>query len=521
MRKTLGLMLAVLVLMGFAPAQGELTVAIRNIDYDTFDPNVSSFTQAAYVFRNIFDRLIYIDENSDLVPWLATSWEANEDATVWTLTLREGVTFHDGTPFNAEAVVYNFERMVDPATQSRQAGPLLGPYDRTEIIDGNMVEVHFTEPYALFSFALSSPFMGLVSPAAVEEAGDRFNQVLIGSGPFKFVSENPHVEVVLEQNPDYNWGPEGLHEGPAYLDRLVFKFILEDETRLATLLSGETDIIDEIPPAQVDRILQDPTFEVFGAPKVGIARSVFFNTQKPPVDDIRVRRAILHAIDRESINIAIFKGVYPLASVVLTPGTRFYDATLEELYPYDPEGAIALLEEAGWTEMNRDGFRVKDGEMLRIDHTTFPGFVAEAPAEIIQAQLRDVGIDMSITVVQGAAYLDGIISPDSIYHSSLIGTYSPDPGLILNRTFNSAGMGTTNWAHYANPELDALLQEGLQTTDQAARTEIYAAAQKIIMENAVVAPIYANVSVFGAQSGVSGFKFDPYAQPEFFDVRFE
>jgi peptide/nickel transport system substrate-binding protein len=171
--------------------------------------------------------------------------------------------------------------------------------------------------------------------------------------------------------------------------------------------------------------------------------------------------------------------------------------------------------------VNRDGYRVKDGEVLSIAHTTFPGFVAEAPAEIIQAQLRDVGIEMSITVVQGAAYLDGIISPDSIYHSSLIGSYSPDPGLLLNGIFNSAGIGTTNYAHYADPELDALLQEGLQTTDQAARAEIYAAVQKIIMENALVAPIYANVSVFGAQTNVVGFKFDPYAQPEFFDVQVE
>jgi peptide/nickel transport system substrate-binding protein len=517
----LGFILAALLLIGFAPAQGDLTVAIRNIDYDTFDPNVSSFTQAAYVFRNIFDRLIYIDENSNLVPWLATSWEANEDATVWTLSLREGVTFHDGTPFNAEALAFNFERMVAPETQSRTAGPLLGPYERTEIIDEFTVRVHFSDPYALFTFAISSPFMGLVSPTAVAEAGDRFNQVLIGSGPFMFVSENPQVEVVLAQNPDYNWGPTGLHEGPAYLDQLIFKFILEDETRLATLLSGEIDIIDEIPPSQVDRILADPAFEVYGAPKVGVARSVFFNTDKPPVDDVRVRQAILHAIDREAINIAIFKGVYPLASVVLTPGTRFYDETLEDLYPYDPEGAIALLEEAGWTEVNRDGYRVKDGEVLSIAHTTFPGFVAEAPAEIIQAQLRDVGIEMSITVVQGAAYLDGIISPDSIYHSSLIGSYSPDPGLLLNGIFNSAGIGSTNYAHYADAELDALLQEGLQTTDQAARADIYAAAQRIIMENAVVAPIYANVSVFGAQASVVGFKFDPYAQPEFFDVQVE
>ncbi|MBV7334504.1 hypothetical protein KFU94_40950 [Chloroflexi bacterium TSY] len=222
-----------------ATGGGELVIGIRNVDYDTFDPNVSAFTQAAYVFRNIFDRLIYLDGDANYVSGLATSWEPSEDITWWTLTLRDDVTFHDGTAFNAEAVKFNFDRMVDPATGSKNAGPLLGPYNRTEVVDDFTVTVYFDEPYALFPFALASPFMGMVSPTAVDEYGDAFNEHLIGSGPFKFVSEIPGTEVVLERNPDYNWGPAIFHEGPAHLDRVVFGVVHFRRTIRFTFLQRE------------------------------------------------------------------------------------------------------------------------------------------------------------------------------------------------------------------------------------------------------------------------------------------
>lgn len=499
-------------------AGGELVIAIRNIDYDTFDPHVSSFTQAAYVFRNIFDMLVYLDTEGNYVPGLATSWEATDDARVWTLTLREGVTFHDRTPFNGQVVQFNFDRMVNPATGSKQAGPLLGTYERTEVIDEHTVKVYFKESYALFPFALTQAFTGMVSPAAVERYGDKFNEHLIGSGPFKFVSEIPHNEVILERNLDYKWAPAFLHQGPAYLDKLVFRFILEDETRLAALETGEAHIIDEIPPAQVTRLQQDPNYQVFGAPKVGIARGIHFNTELPPTDDVLVRKAILYAIDREAINEAVFKGVYPLAYQVLTRGTRFYDKSLENMYPYDPQKAIKLLEEAGWTAINAEGYRMKDGTVLSLFHATFPGFVAEAPAEIIQAQLKKVGIKFDINVMTGTAMMDGIAARNSTFNSALIGSYSPDPGLLLRRFYHSSGLGTTNYAHYTNRELDQLLESGLATTDEKKRAEIYTKVTRIIMEEALVAPIYANVSVFGARSQVQGFRFDPYAHPVLFDV---
>ncbi len=270
--------------------------------------------------------------------------------------------------------------MKDPATESKQAGPLLGSYTGAEVIDDTTLKVTFETPYALFPFALSSPFMGIVSQQAVEEHGDNFSEALVGSGPFKFVSEIPGNEVVLERNDDYNWGPAIFHTGPAYLEGVVFRFILEEEARLSALETGEILIIDEVPPASVDRVQENPATAVLGAPKVGLARGIHFNTTYPPTDDIRMRQAIMHAIDRDEIDQIVFKGVYPVAHQLLTRGVKFYDDSVENMFPYDPDRAIALLEEMGYTEINADGYRTKDGEVLSIFHATFPGYVAELPA---------------------------------------------------------------------------------------------------------------------------------------------
>lgn len=498
--------------------EGTLTIGIRNVDYDTFDPHVSAFTQSAYVFRNIFDRLVYLDENANYVSGLATSWESSDDATEWTITLRDDVTFHDGSALTAGVIKFNFDRMKDPATESKQSGPLLGPYSGSEVIDDSTLKVTFESPYALFPFALSSPFMGIVSQQAVEEHGDNFNEALIGSGPFKFVSEVPGNEVVLERNDDYNWGPSIFHAGAAHLESVVFRFILEEEARLSALETGEALIIDEVPPGAVDRVQASENTSVLGAAKVGLARGIHFNTTYAPTDDIRMRQAIMHAIDREEIDQIVFKGVYPVAYQLLTRGVKFYDEGAENMYPYNPDRSIELLEEMGYTEVNEDGYRTKDGEPFFIFHATFPGYVAELPAEVIQAQLKRVGIDFRVNVMSGTAMMDGMASLESTFHTALIGTYSPDPGLFLDRMYSSSSLGTRNWSHWSTEELDALLQRGLETGDETERTEIYQEVQQIINENALGAGIYANVSVFGVSTNVEGFKFDPYAHPEIFDV---
>ena len=305
---------------------------------------------------------------------------------------------------------------------------------------------------------------------------------------------------------------------PAYVDKLVFKFILEDETRHATLRVGETQIIDEIPPAKVDSMKADPNFQVLGAPKVGMSRGIHFNIDHAPTDDKRVRMAFLHAIDRNEIDKAVFKGVYPVSYQVLTRGVRFYDSSLENMYEFDKEKAKSLLDRAGWSNINSDGYRTKNGKVLSLFHATFPGYVAEVPAEVLQAQLKRVGIKFDINVMSGTAMMDGMTNLKSTFNTALVGTYSPDPGLFLKKIYHSSAMGSFNFSHYTTPELDKLLEGGLATANSDERSAIYKKIQKIIMDAAIVGGLYANASIFGTSKKVEGFKFDPYAQPEFFDV---
>jgi peptide/nickel transport system substrate-binding protein len=492
---------------------GELTIAIRFADLGTLDAHVTNLTQAAYVFNHFFEKLIYLDDAGNLLPWLAVGWTPSDDLTQWTLNLREGVTFHDGTPFNAAAVAFNFDRMVDPETNSRTAGPLLGSYQGSEVIDDATLVVRFGSPFAQFPFALTSPWVAMVSPTAVQTYGADFDRHLIGTGPFRFVSQIPQIEVVLERNPDYNWAPEGLHQGPPLLDRVIFKLVIEEATRLATLETGEALIIDEVPATRVAAIQDAGVFDVLGASRLGIARNLFLHTGLAPTDDIRVRRALIHGTDREGLNRAVFRGVYPIANQVLTPGVRFYTDAYDDMYPFDPERAIALLEEAGWTEINRDGYRVKDGQVLTINQATFAGYVAEAPSEIIQADLREIGVKMDISVI-GSGFIDIVSALDSPYNAALLATYSPDPGLILDRTFHSRNIGSSNWAFYADEELDTLLQRGLASADESERGVIYDRVQELLQEAAVVLPIYANVNVFGVSKGVVGFRANAYGHPE-------
>lgn len=492
-----------------------VTVAIRNADYDTLDPHVSSFTQAAYVFKQIFDKLIFLDGEKK-VPGLALSWEPSEDYKVWTLKLREGVKFHDGSPFNAEVVAFNFDRMVDPATQSKQAVSLIGPYEKSEVVDEYTVKVHFKEPFAFFPNSLGSDFLSMVSMKAVKEFGsDKFFEHLVGTGPFKFVSETRGTEVVLERNPDYNWAPEIFeHQGPAYINKLVFRFITEDETRLGALESGEVQIVDTIPPTRVED-LKGKGFTVAIFPRFGLPRMLNLNVDAFPTDDVKVRQAMNFGVDRKRLDEAVNKGIYPLAYNILAPGTPFYDEAAASKYPYDPEKAKKLLEEAGWTEINADGYRVKDGKVLEVFHATFPDSQAELTAEVVQSTLKEIGIKFNVEVMTGSAMMDGIMAKDSKINSAFIGEGDPDPGFPLKSWFHSSGY---LFSHYSTPELDKLLEAGLATDDNAKRAEVYSEVQNIVMDNALVVPLSATVMLWGTNSKINGFSSDPYPHPYLYDT---
>ena len=211
------------------------------------DPNLTQGSLAHTVMMNIFDTLVYADVEGNIHPGLATSWETSDDRLSWTFHLREGVTFHDGTPFNAEAVKFTMDRVKDPELNSRRAASYLGPYISSEVIDEYTVCINFEKPYELLLVRLSRAWLGIVSPTAVKKYGnDGFGEHPVGTGPFIFRERVPNSHIILDRNPDYNWAPSIFdHQGPPHVEGVTFKIVPDLATRLATLENGEVNVIED------------------------------------------------------------------------------------------------------------------------------------------------------------------------------------------------------------------------------------------------------------------------------------
>jgi peptide/nickel transport system substrate-binding protein len=379
-----------------------LTLVVSGID-----PRVDASSELGIPLTGVYDTLVYQDVDGRFVPGLAERWTVSDDGLVYTFYLRRNVVFHDGTPFNAEAVQFNLNRITAPETQSRKAKGLLGPYDHTEVVDDHTVRVHFTEPYAPFLDSASQVYLGMASPTAVERWGAEYSLHQVGTGPFALQEFVPKDHLTLVRNPDYAWAPEVYeHTGPAYLDEVEFRFYPEPATRALALESGEAHVMGEVPPQDAQRLQADPGFRLLEVPIPGQPLQFFLNTERAPTDDVRVRQAILHAVDRQTMVATIFRDYSPAAHGPLAAVTRGYDPMVEEYYPHDPSRAGALLEEAGWPDIDGDGIRNRGGNPLQLDLVLMSWGNLPEVGQMLQAQLRAVGVAVDSQVLAFPAALE-------------------------------------------------------------------------------------------------------------------
>jgi peptide/nickel transport system substrate-binding protein len=488
-----------------AQGGGELSVGISN-NVDTLDANVTTFSSVGIIASHVYDPLVWQSPLGTFNPGLATEWTINENATEYTFKLREDVTFHDGTPFNAAAVKYTFDRIANPDTGAQTAFSLLGPYQETEIVDDYTVIVRFSTPYAPFLDSAASPYLGMTSQAAVDSLGADYGLTsVVSTGPFKVESYIPDSEVVLVKNPDYNWGSEVVfgQSGAANLDKITFKLIIESTTRLAALESGEVQFINDLPPLDVARLMENPDITVSQIEQPGHGWSLMFNQEKAPTDELAVRQAIAQAINKQAFIDIVFNGFgtpgcSPLTKVMFA----YTDASCQAL-PYDPAAAAATLEAAGWIDSDGDGIRERDGVPLVIEHWYRDNPLSSNMATTVQADLAVVGIQFNTNGADGPGYFEKVRAGE--HNTQNWWDTFTDPGGVVRTLFHSSNAdGGTNRNRYRNEEMDSLIDQAAGTSDAAARAELYAQIQQKVADEAIMVFMNDPYLLYGSAATLEG-----------------
>src|SRR5215468_10049176 len=348
-----------------AQAPGTLVLGLDQ-EPPTLDPHASPSAVTYQIIASVTESLLYRGPDGKLVPWLAESWSTSGDGRSVTFKLRRDVRFHDGTPFNADAVKFNFDRIVDPKFKAGGARAALAGYAGSKVLDEYAVQVSFETPYAPFlTYAASGP-LSIVSPKAVRESGDLVHTRPIGTGQFMIKDYVAKDHTTMVRVADYKRKvPWSDRSGPAQMETVVWKFIPEAGTRVATLESGETQGIYLVPAQSLPRLEGNKDMRVDRMPWPGVPRIWLLNTTKPPLDDVKVRRALNFAVDKEAFLATVYKGTALKAAAPLTAVMLDDPGVKRVAIPFDAAKAKALLGEAGW-QPGADGIRGKGGQRLEI-----------------------------------------------------------------------------------------------------------------------------------------------------------
>lgn len=480
----------------------------------TPDPvNPQTYPAAYEANYTIYRNLVTFDRDLAIVPDLAESWERAEDGLTWTFTLRQGVTFHDGTPVNAQAVAAHIARIQDPATASPNAN-LWAHITGVEVVDDHTVQLITAQPFGAMLNYLAHGSGGIESPAAVAEYGAEYAQHPTGAGPYQVESFSPGTELVLTRFDDF-------YGGPPPLDRITMRAVPEVGSRVLLLDAAEAHVANDVPPEEADRLASGDATQLLR--QAGLRTFwMEFNLNREIFQDVAVRRALNHAVNKPSIVENLFLNYATVLDSPAAPSIQGHVAAGE--YAYDPELAQQMLTDAGWTPGD-DGVLHKDGAPMTFTINTAEG---EYPKDIqvveaVQADLKAVGCAVEIWKVEAAARWDYLRLPiaEAEYDMVLFG-FNPsngDLGYHLNSLFRSnsdqsAAPNVWNLMWYSNPAVDDLLNEADRTVDEAARYDLLGQAQTLIWDDAPMIWLYAPEILVGATKEVQ----DVYIWPTIFTV---
>ncbi|MGD1995255.1 MAG: ABC transporter substrate-binding protein [Anaerolineae bacterium] len=480
--------------------------------FNTLDPADHRDREAETVIRNMFDGLVTRDNTSGVHLELAESLEWVDDTTL-EIKLRQGVLFHDGVEMTADDVVFTFERVIEenaieypePHTSPRKG--LIAPLESIEKIDDYTVVMQFSGPWPPALQMLVH--QQIVPKHYLEEVGtEGFVEHPIGTGPFMFVSADSAMEeVVIERFDDYFGGAPDLEPvGIACVDRAIFRVIPEASTRVAALLAGEVDIIQQVPPELVDTLSQTPGVEVRTAASTQ-PKWVELNVNSPPFDDVRVRQAMNYAVDKDLIIEEIYGGRAVALPGPLSPFNNFVNEDLEP-YPYDPDTALDLLEEAGWTDSDEDGILDKDGQPFVFTIDTIEEW--RPLAEALATQYLAIGIDASVRFWDKSVLKPMLLAGERLAFLDDWGDSAFDPvghfeakwhGYVEGQPY-----GRGNFSGYNNERVNELIRLGETTADVDERHTIYDEAQELVYQEAPAVFLILPEEVEASQSYIQNWE---------------
>ncbi|MHB1132841.1 MAG: ABC transporter substrate-binding protein [Chloroflexota bacterium] len=509
LRSTLlvGLMAAVLIAGGCVPATpppaggGSLTRAMTD-EPVAIDPQGAANSGLNLVLPYIFDTLITRQADGKFVGLLAERWQVAADGRSVDVHLRPDVKFHDGSPLNADAVVFTFDRFKVKGDKSPIAGSIKD-IASVKAVDNLTVRFNLQQPNSTIISTLAMPHAAILSPAAVNAAGDEMGRKPVGTGPFKFADWQSGVAITLARNPDYKWGTlEVQNRGPVAFEKLVFKVVPDASTQLAALQAGEIDVLFVNEPSQLAKFEQDKALQV---QKINLDSLIYlgYNCAKPPFDDVKVRQALSHAVDKNQVIATALAGMGKVARTPLTPSMLGYDESLGSFgQAFDLARAKALLAESGFSQA-ADGTWQRNGQKLAGRLLTSTRAPNEAIATVLQSQLKALGVPMEIQQLDSSAVMKATTEGS---FDLLLWRYEWNDPDALNIYLGTSRIRQTNRAFYSNKEVDALLQRGLIEFDSAKRAAIYQEAQKKILADAPWQPLYLPVEAMVSRNRVQGIK---------------
>ncbi len=462
-----------------------VTILVRN-DSVGFDPHRVTGRGAAEILFMMTDTLVALeDDQKTLHPLLARSWSLSPDGLTYTFNLRDDVTFCSGKPLTADDVVYSLKRLVAPETRSPAAWRA-GKVKSITAKDAHTVEYVLERPYNELLLQLAQSFGGIIDKDDVEKLGRDFGvRGLNGTGPFCWGEWKPRSEFVLTRHEAYRWGPKPYdNAGPAHVARMIWKVVPEETSIVAAMQTGAGDITYVAPEWSVEQLKKDPRLTVASPRVSNYSAFLGMRVNKEMTGDVRVRQAIVHAINREELMKSLWFGQAKVSDTYVSPGTLDWNGDVPARY--DPDAANRLLDEAGWAK-GSDGFRYKDGKRLSplLVAAGTPGW--RTRSEAVQGYLKRVGIDLKVLLPEPALAMAQINNSPDYDMYALFAPYGTAGEALM--VFHSKGIPAPNRVYWKDAETDALLDAGQVALTDAARAEAYAKVQRKIALNAVTVPL--------------------------------